>query len=163
MRRLTGPSYRDQPWAAGLRLPHIADLGVLLLDVCELLPSCLRRPARVASREGQKPLALIRLQAIKRKDRGRILTATAATAMLVLAPTATAWAGNPSGTGQPSQSCQEQPSQPSSPGNASSASGSAFNGSGTAGTVYAGEQPQNSKNPTSVSQYDVACYQVSHH
>jgi len=90
----------------------------------------------------------------------RILTITAATAMLVLAPTATAWAGNPSGTGQPNQSCQKQTS---SPGNASSAPGSAFNGSGKAGTVYAGTQPQNSKNSKSVSQYDVACYQVSSH
>lgn len=37
------------------------------------------------------------------------------------------------------------------------APGSAFNPDGTAGTVYAGEQPQNSRNPVSVSQYDVAC------
>ncbi len=73
---------------------------------------------------------------------------------------ALAGSGNPSGTGQPSQSCQ---SQPSSPGSASSAPGSAFNENpgGTAGTKYAGNQPQNSKNPNSVAQYDVACYQVS--
>jgi len=32
-----------------------------------------------------------------------------------------------------------------------------------AGTVYAGQQPQNSNNPHSVSQYDVACFQVSQH
>jgi hypothetical protein len=43
------------------------------------------------------------------------------------------------------------------PGNAASAPGSAFNEDGKAGTVYAGEQPQNSKNPVSVSQYDTAC------
>jgi hypothetical protein len=65
---------------------------------------------------------------------------------------------NPSGTGQPSQSCQ---AQPSSPGHAASAPGSAFNPNGNAGTHYAGTQPQNSKNPNSVAQYDVACYQVS--
>jgi hypothetical protein len=47
------------------------------------------------------------------------------------------------------------------PGNASSAPGSAFNTSGVAGTHYAGQQPQNSQNPKSVSQYDVACFQVS--
>jgi hypothetical protein len=41
------------------------------------------------------------------------------------------------------------------------APGSAFNPDGKAGTVYAGEQPQNSNNPKSVSQYDVACFQVS--
>jgi hypothetical protein len=61
---------------------------------------------------------------------------------------------------QPGQSCQ---SQPSTPGNAASAPGSAFNTSGKAGTVYAGTQPQNSTNPKSVSQYDVACFQVSSH
>ena len=47
------------------------------------------------------------------------------------------------------------------PGNAATATGSAFNPDGTAGTHYAGEQPQNSNNPASVSQYDVACFQVS--
>jgi len=66
---------------------------------------------------------------------------------------------NNGSTGQPNQSCQ---SQPSTPGNSASAPGSAFNTSGTAGSHYAGEQPQNSNNPSSVSQYDVACYQVSH-
>ena len=59
---------------------------------------------------------------------------------------------------QPNQSCEDQPM---TPGNSSSAPGSAFNPSGVAGTRYAGEQPQNSKNPMSVSQYDVACFQVS--
>ncbi|HLY28609.1 MAG TPA: hypothetical protein VKQ72_19840 [Aggregatilineales bacterium] len=67
-------------------------------------------------------------------------------------------AGNPSGTGQPGQSCQ---AQPSSPGNAANNSGGAFNPNGVAATHYAGSQPQNSNNPNSVSQYDVACYQVS--
>jgi hypothetical protein len=67
---------------------------------------------------------------------------------------------SPSGPGQPSQSCEDQPVRP---GNAANAPGSAFNPDGHAGTVYAGEQPQNSKNPLSVSQYDVACFQVSSH
>jgi hypothetical protein len=62
--------------------------------------------------------------------------------------------------GQPGQSCEDQPTRP---GNASSAPGSAFNPDGVAGTHYAGTQPQNSKNPKSVSQYDVACFQVSNH
>ena len=57
-------------------------------------------------------------------------------------------------TGQPNQSCE---SSPSTPGNSASGSGSAFNPDGTAGTKYAGQQPQNSNNPNSVSQYDVAC------
>ena len=57
-------------------------------------------------------------------------------------------------TGQPGASCETTPNQP---GNSISAPGSAFNPTGTAGEVYAGEQPQNSINPHSVSQYDVAC------
>jgi hypothetical protein len=61
--------------------------------------------------------------------------------------------------GQPNQSCETTPNQP---GNSISAPGSAFNPDGTAGTKYAGEQPQNSKNPTSVSQYDVACTRPTH-
>jgi hypothetical protein len=77
---------------------------------------------------------------------------------LALAASGTAFAASPGTQGQPNQSCQ---AQPSTPGGAASASGSAFNTSGKAGTVYAGTQPQNSVNPKSVSQYDVACFQVS--
>ena len=75
--------------------------------------------------------------------------------------TAAAFAADPhtgGTTGQPGQSCE---STPTPPGNASSAPGSAFNPDGKAGTVYAGTQPQNMKNPKSVSQYDVACFQHS--
>jgi hypothetical protein len=57
-------------------------------------------------------------------------------------------------TGQPNASCEDTPD---TPGSSASAPGSAFNPEGKAGTVYAGQQPQNSRNPTSVSQYDVAC------
>ncbi len=59
-------------------------------------------------------------------------------------------------TGQPNQSCGSA-TAPFTPGNAAAAPGSAFNPNGHAGTVYAGQQPQNSRNPVSVSQYDVAC------
>ena len=59
-------------------------------------------------------------------------------------------------TGQPNQSCGSA-SAPETPGNAASARGSAFNPNGVAGQVYAGQQPQNSANPKSVAQYDVAC------
>ena len=62
----------------------------------------------------------------------------------------------PSETGQPNQSCE---TTPITPGKAATAPGSAFNPSGKAGTVYAGEQPQNSRNTASVSQYDVACFE----
>src|SRR5438270_8658577 len=57
-------------------------------------------------------------------------------------------------TGQPMQSCETTGSPP---GNSANARGSAFADSGTAGSKYAGEQPQNSRNSASVSQYDVAC------
>lgn len=59
-------------------------------------------------------------------------------------------------TGQPNQTCGSA-TAPSTPGHAATAPGSAFNPNGKAGMVYAGTQPQNSKNPTSVAQYDVAC------
>lgn len=55
-------------------------------------------------------------------------------------------------TGQPGAECEDV-----RPGHASSAPGSAFNPDGNAGTRYAGEQPQNSRNSSSISQYDVAC------
>ncbi len=74
--------------------------------------------------------------------------------VLVIVPLTVAFAG------QPNQSCQ---AEPMTPGHAATAPGSAFNTSGKAGTVYAGQQPQNSGNPNAVSQYDVACFQVSTH
>jgi hypothetical protein len=63
-------------------------------------------------------------------------------------------------TGQPSQSCQVTTV---TPGNAAGAPGSPFDASGHSGTVYAGSQPQNSKNGTSVAQYDVACANQTAH
>jgi hypothetical protein len=91
-------------------------------------------------------------------------TATAlGSATLIFGGVGTAHAaGNPAGTGQPSQTCGD-PTALMTPGSSVSAPGSAFNPDGHAGTVYAGEQPQNSTNPKSVSQYDVACFQVSQH
>ena len=65
-------------------------------------------------------------------------------------------------TGQPSQEIGDPETGSATPGHASTAPGSAFNPDGNAGTHYAGEQPQNSKNPKSVSQYDVAGFQQSH-
>jgi hypothetical protein len=69
--------------------------------------------------------------------------------------------GQPKAIGQPNQSCGSA-TAPNTPGNAASARGSAFNPTGVAGTHYAGEQPQNSRNPASVSQYDVACSHQPH-
>jgi len=67
----------------------------------------------------------------------------------------------PSQTGQPNQSCGSA-TAPNTPGNAASAPGSAFNPDGNAGTHYAGQQPQNSNNTASVSQYDAACSHQPH-
>ena len=82
---------------------------------------------------------------------------------LALAASGTAFAANPS-TGQPGASCQ---AEPSSPGHAASAPGSAFNEDpgGVAGAVYAGNgvSAGTDNSTAAVSQYDVACLQVSQH
>src|SRR5215470_4596252 len=62
----------------------------------------------------------------------------------------------PVAAGQPGQSCQAQPAG-STPGNTANSPGSPFGG-GVSDSKYAGSQPQNSNNPASVSQYDVACF-----
>jgi len=64
--------------------------------------------------------------------------------------------------GQPNQTIGSAQTGSATPGHASTAPGSAFNPDGKAGTVYAGTQTKNSKNPKSVSQYDVAGFQKSH-
>ncbi len=64
--------------------------------------------------------------------------------------------------GQPNQTIGTAQTGSVTPGQASTAPGSAFNPDGVAGTKYAGTQPQNSNNPKSVSQYDVAGFQQSH-
>jgi hypothetical protein len=87
----------------------------------------------------------------------KLLVAIVVVAALFAVAVDIASAGNPSGTGQPSQSCQAEPSGP--PGLLSTTNGFATQ----AVNVYAGTQPQNSNNPHSVSQYDVACYQFSIH
>jgi hypothetical protein len=86
---------------------------------------------------------------------------------LALAVSGTAAAANPhtSGTsGQPSQECLSS-TAPNEPGNASAAPGSAFNEDpgGVAGAVYAGNgvSAGTANSGNAVSQYDVACFQVS--
>ncbi|WP_327284010.1 hypothetical protein [Streptomyces sp. NBC_01205] len=71
-------------------------------------------------------------------------------------------AAAPAFAGQPGASC-EGLADSARPGHSASARGSAFNEDGIAGTHYAGEQPQNSNNPRSVSQYDVACLNNASH
>jgi hypothetical protein len=86
-------------------------------------------------------------------------------ATLILTSAGVAFAANPSGTGQPTVECGEDGNN-TRPGQAATApgGGSAFldPGPGTSGQHYAGEQPGiNDKNPHSVAQYDVACFQLS--
>jgi hypothetical protein len=98
----------------------------------------------------------------------RTTIAFIAAAAFALAPAASLGQGRPDpgsisphhATGQPGAECGDEDAL-STPGNSSSAPGSAFNPDGHAGTVYAGEQDQNSKNTASVSQYDIACENVS--
>lgn len=88
-----------------------------------------------------------------------IAAIVAAFAVGVFVPAAYAGSGNPSGTGPPSQSCQTIEGEGGvASGHASSSPGSPFN-----------EPELNSKNGgiggqhySERSQYDVACYHVSH-
>jgi hypothetical protein len=89
-----------------------------------------------------------------------ILLTAGASLAFALGASPVAAAGNPSGTGPPSQSCQDQlTAGGTTPGNSAMSPGSPFNepgfGSATGGTggLHYSEN----------SQYDVACYQVSLH
>jgi hypothetical protein len=89
----------------------------------------------------------------------RKITTIIAAAVLALAFGGTALAAaNPSGTGQPTQSCGSDTASQMPKG---------FNTSGftSAALVYAGTpnsaSANNSNSTKAVSQYDVACYQVS--
>ena len=82
-------------------------------------------------------------------------------AVLGLVGTGPAWAtGNPSptGTGPPTQSCQDQVAAGGTePGHASSSPGSPFNEPSGTNLGGIGGQHYNE-----MSQYDVACFQASH-
>ena len=94
----------------------------------------------------------------------KLLVASGLVVALFIIATASAIAANPPGTGQPSQTCLSS-TAPAEPGQSSAAPGSAFNesGPGTAGVVYAGngQTTLTPANGAAVSQYDVACFQVS--
>ena len=64
--------------------------------------------------------------------------------------------------GQPDQTIGTAQTGSVTPGHAATAPGSPFNPNGNAGLHYAGNAPQNSKNPKSVAEYDVAGFQQSH-
>jgi len=89
----------------------------------------------------------------------RLLIMLAALCASLVVLGSVAFAASPGTQGQPNQSCEQQPSTPGG-GNSENSPGSPFTG-GVADGKYAGAQSQNSKNPNSVSQYDVACFQVS--
>ena len=92
----------------------------------------------------------------------RLIVSSLATVFLVGGAGA-AMAANPGTTGQPSQSCLSS-TAPLEPGQAAGAPGSAFNeDGGIAGSVYAGNgiSATTAGSDKAVSQYDVACFQVS--
>ena len=105
--------------------------SLLLLSAIALLAACGQSPTAPSTQSGVRP------------------------SLLVVPPGAISAARNPSGTGQPGASCQAEPTQP--------------NGFGTGGFAnaeakYAGSDGTPSlANGSShaVSQYDVACYQLS--
>jgi hypothetical protein len=88
----------------------------------------------------------------------RLFAAVIISAFAIGVSAPAAYAGNPSGTGPPSQSCQTiEESGGTTPGHSASSPGSPFNepgidseNGGTGGQHY-----------TESSQYDVACYHVS--
>jgi hypothetical protein len=99
----------------------------------------------------------------------RFFTLAALIAAAIAASAAPALAVSPGTSGQPNQSCLSS-TAPSEPGHAASAPGSAFNepsdtnpAGGIAGQMYAGNGRNTSTpaNGAAVSQYDVACFQVS--
>jgi len=75
---------------------------------------------------------------------------------LMVGTAGVAAAGNPSGSGQPNASCEDSTLQPN---------GFSSGGFATADLHYAGDgHPSlNANSDTAVSQYDVACYQISLH
>jgi hypothetical protein len=72
--------------------------------------------------------------------------------------------GSPGQPGAPGTTCGSTGAT-STPGNSVNAGGSVFNPSGQAGTVYAGNpgtaSSANANSTHAVSQYDIACFQVT--
>jgi hypothetical protein len=86
---------------------------------------------------------------------------------LVVATPVSAWATQNPTTGQPgapTNTCGSD--NPVTPGSSATAPGSPFNAAGQAGAVYAGNPGTaslaNANSTAAVSQYDVACVQLSH-
>jgi hypothetical protein len=102
--------------------------------------------------------------------RTALCTVALAAAALVVSAGVAGAVQNPT-TGQPGASsgvtCFTDPSTATAPGGSMSAQGSVFNPNGIAGTVYAGNPGTaslaNSNSTAAVSQYDIACLQVTQH
>jgi hypothetical protein len=100
----------------------------------------------------------------------RTVAALVISGALISMPSVALAAGNPNGTGQPSQSCQTvEAATGHTPGHAATSPGSPFNEpginsttGGKGGSAYTAGNAH-SPNPKAVSQYDVACYHVSSH
>src|SRR5436309_15781106 len=92
------------------------------------------------------------------------ITASILVVALAFPSVTSVFAASPGTQGQPGQTCLSS-TAPSEPGQAANAPGSAFNetGPGKAGTVYAGNgvSATTANSSNAVSQYDVACCQVS--
>src|SRR6266536_443915 len=92
------------------------------------------------------------------------ITATILVVALAFPPVTSVFAASSATHGQPDQTCLAS-TAPNEPGQAASAPGSAFNETdpGTAGIVYAGNgiSATTANSANAVSQYDVACFQVS--
>lgn len=91
----------------------------------------------------------------------------AASAIAIVGATAAFATPSPNGPGQPGAPNTTCSTFTVTPGSSVSAQGSAYNPSGTAGTVYAGNPGTaslaNANSPHAVSQYDIACFQLSTH
>lgn len=82
-----------------------------------------------------------------------------------MAASATPSPNGPGQPGAPSTTCGSSLLTAVTPGQSASAQGSPFNGTGTSGTVYAGNPGTSSlvhsNSSHAVSQYDIACFQNS--
>ena len=88
--------------------------------------------------------------------RQRVLAGVSGAVLLLAVASGTVVAGNPSGSGQPNASCEESTLAPN---------GFSSGGFANADLHYAGNGAPslNANSDHAVSQYDVACYQVSLH
>jgi len=101
---------------------------------------------------------------VEMKSIQRAFVVTGLSLVFVVPATAASAVGNAAGTGQPGASCQDFQATPTSP-----LLVNGFNTAGFAhaGTVYAGSDGTASlahaQSDKAVSQYDVACFQLSQH